>query len=63
MSCGQFVYPCEDLVRSRNIFEAEKIIEAGMIDSRTYSDAVIKDRIRALMETVNAVGRERGKAV
>jgi hypothetical protein len=33
-------------------------IEAGMVDPRTYSDAVIKDRIRDLMETVDAAGRE-----
>ena len=38
-------------------------IEADMVDSRAYSDAVIKDRIRAFMETVDAARRERGEAV
>jgi len=34
-------------------------IEADMVDSRTYSDALIKDQIRAFMETVDAAKRER----
>jgi benzoyl-CoA reductase/2-hydroxyglutaryl-CoA dehydratase subunit BcrC/BadD/HgdB len=38
-------------------------IEADMVDTRTYSDALVKDQIRAFMETVDAAKRERGKAV
>jgi hypothetical protein len=34
-------------------------IEADMVDSRTYSDALVKDQIRAFMETVDATKRER----
>ena len=36
-------------------------IEADMVDPRTYSDALIKDRIRAFMETVDAAQRQRQK--
>jgi len=35
-------------------------IEADMVDPRTYSDALIKDRIKAYMETVDAAKRQRG---
>jgi benzoyl-CoA reductase/2-hydroxyglutaryl-CoA dehydratase subunit BcrC/BadD/HgdB len=35
-------------------------IEADMVDARTYSDALVKDQIRAFMETVDAAKRERG---
>jgi benzoyl-CoA reductase/2-hydroxyglutaryl-CoA dehydratase subunit BcrC/BadD/HgdB len=35
-------------------------IEADMVDTRTYSDALAKDQIRAFMETVDAAKRERG---
>lgn len=38
-------------------------IEADMVDTRTYSDALVKDQIRAFMETVDAAKREQGKAV
>jgi len=38
-------------------------IEADMVDSRTYSDFLVKDRIRAFMETVDAAKRERGRRV
>ena len=34
-------------------------IEADMVDSRTYSDALVKDQIRAFMGTVDAAKRER----
>ena len=34
-------------------------IEADMVDTRTYSDALVKERIRAFMETVDAAKRER----
>ena len=34
-------------------------IEADMIDSRTYSDVLIKERITAFMETVDAAKRQR----
>jgi benzoyl-CoA reductase/2-hydroxyglutaryl-CoA dehydratase subunit BcrC/BadD/HgdB len=34
-------------------------IEADMVDSRTYSDALVKDQIRAFMETVDATKRDR----
>jgi len=37
-------------------------IEADMVDTRTYSDALVKDRIRAFMETVDAAKRERQRA-
>jgi benzoyl-CoA reductase/2-hydroxyglutaryl-CoA dehydratase subunit BcrC/BadD/HgdB len=37
-------------------------IEADMVDSRTYSDAAIKDQIRAFMETVEAAHEERQAA-
>jgi len=37
-------------------------IEADMIDSRTYSDAAIKDQITAFMETVEAAHRQRQAA-
>ena len=36
-------------------------IEADMVDTRTYSDALVKDRIRAFMDTVDAAKRERQK--
>lgn len=36
-------------------------IEADMVDTRTYSDALVKDRIRAFMETVDAAKRQREK--
>jgi benzoyl-CoA reductase/2-hydroxyglutaryl-CoA dehydratase subunit BcrC/BadD/HgdB len=34
-------------------------IEADMVDTRTYSDARIKDQIRAFMETVDEAKKER----
>jgi len=34
-------------------------IEADMVDTRTYSDALVKAQIRAFMETVDAAKRER----
>jgi len=34
-------------------------IEADMVDTRTYSDALVKERIRAFMETVDAAKKER----
>jgi len=37
-------------------------IEADMVDTRTYSDALVKDQIRAFMETVDAAKRERHRA-
>jgi hypothetical protein len=36
-------------------------IEADMVDTRTYSDALVKDRLRAFMDTVDAAKRERQK--
>jgi len=35
-------------------------IEADMVNTRIYSDALVKDQIRAFMETVDATKRERG---
>ena len=37
-------------------------IEADMVDTRTYSDALVKERKRAFMETVDAAKRERQRA-
>jgi benzoyl-CoA reductase/2-hydroxyglutaryl-CoA dehydratase subunit BcrC/BadD/HgdB len=34
-------------------------IEADMVDTRTYSDALVKQRLAAFMETVDAAKRER----
>ena len=36
-------------------------IEADMVDTRTYSDALVKERIKAFMETVDQAKRERQK--
>jgi benzoyl-CoA reductase/2-hydroxyglutaryl-CoA dehydratase subunit BcrC/BadD/HgdB len=38
-------------------------IEADMVDSRAYSDAIIKDQIRAFMETVDAARKGREEAL
>ena len=32
-------------------------VEADMVDTRTYSDGLVKDQIRAFMETVDAAKR------
>jgi benzoyl-CoA reductase/2-hydroxyglutaryl-CoA dehydratase subunit BcrC/BadD/HgdB len=37
-------------------------IEADMIDTRTYSDAMIKEKLTAFMETVDATRRKRQKS-
>ena len=34
-------------------------IEADMVDTRTYSDAMIKQRLTAFIETVDAAKRKR----
>ena len=36
-------------------------IEADMIDTRTYSDAMIKEKLTAFMETVDITRRKRQK--
>ncbi len=34
-------------------------LEADMVDTRTYSDVLVKQRLAAFMETVDAAKRER----
>jgi benzoyl-CoA reductase/2-hydroxyglutaryl-CoA dehydratase subunit BcrC/BadD/HgdB len=48
-----------DALKARGINIPVLGIEADMVDSRTYSDARVKDQVRAFMETVDAAKRER----
>jgi benzoyl-CoA reductase/2-hydroxyglutaryl-CoA dehydratase subunit BcrC/BadD/HgdB len=48
-----------DALKEKDISIPTLGIEADMVDARTYSDALVKDQIRAFMETVDATKRER----
>lgn len=51
-----------DALKKRGLRVPTLGIEADMVDSRTYSDTLVKERIRAFMETVAEAKRERQKA-
>jgi len=70
---GMFVYSCrattnlyqtwrehQDALSQAGLRVPTLGIEMDMVDTRTYSDALVKDKIRAFMETVDAAKRERG---
>ena len=50
-----------DALNQRGLRIPTCAIEADMVDTRTYSDALVKERIRAFMETVDQAKREREK--
>jgi benzoyl-CoA reductase/2-hydroxyglutaryl-CoA dehydratase subunit BcrC/BadD/HgdB len=50
-----------DGLNQRGLIVPTCAIEADMVDTRTYSDALVKDRIRAFMETVDEAKRQRQK--
>jgi len=50
-----------DAFNQRGLMVPTCAIEADMVDTRTYSDALVKDRIRAFMDTVDTAKRERQK--
>ena len=52
-----------DTLKRKGITIPTLSIEADMVDTRTYSDARVKDQIRAFMEVVATSKRERRKSV
>jgi len=50
-----------DALNQRGLQVPTCAIESDMVDTRTYSDALVKDRLRAFMETVDEAKRQRQK--